>query len=171
MIIGIGGVGNAGKSTLAKKIKKLYPENKVRILCQDDYVKPNYELPLIHQHIDYEIPDSIDFQFYRQRIVTASNSAEMILAEGLFAFYDASTVQIYDREIFLHIREKTFFQRKNNDLRWGKEPAWYIRHIWQSYLTYGAIESGRKDVLYLSGEKETPVEKILDYIQNGSVDY
>lgn len=169
MIIGIGGVSNAGKSTLAKKIKKLYPKNRVRILCQDDYVKPNYELPLIHGHIDWEIPDSIDFQFYRQQIVAASKSAEMVIAEGLFAFYDASTVQLYDRKIFLHIREKTFFHRKENDLRWGKEPAWYIRHIWQSYLHFGVLEPGRKDVLYLSGEEATNVEKIVEYIQNGSV--
>jgi uridine kinase len=164
MIIGIGGVSNAGKSTLAKKIRELYSGKKVRILCQDDFVKPHYELPKIHEHIDWEVPESIDFAFYKSQIISASKTCDIVIAEGLFAFWDKSLSALYDKKIFVNISEKTFRERKKRDLRWGKEPQWYIDHIWNSYLKYGKIEQGLHNFLYLSGEKEYSGSKILSFL-------
>ncbi len=164
MIIGIGGVSNAGKSTLAKKIREMYSDKKVRILCQDDFVKPHYELPKIHEHIDWEVPESIDFDFYKSQIISASKSCDIVIAEGLFAFWDKSVSQLYDKNIFVNISEKTFRERKNRDLRWGKEPQWYIDHIWNNYLKYGKIEQDTGNILHLSGEKEYPENKIKHYL-------
>ncbi len=168
MIIGIGGVSNAGKSTLAKKIRDLYSDKKVRILCQDDFVKPHYELPKIHEHIDWEVPESIDFGFYKSQIKSAAKTCDIVIAEGLFAFWDKNISALYDKKIFVTISEKTFRERKNRDLRWGKEPQWYINHIWNNYLKYGKIEQGLENYLYLSGEKEYPEREITRFLNSDS---
>ncbi len=160
MIIGIGGVSNSGKSTLAKYIKDIYPTYKIRILCQDDFVKPHYELPKIFEHIDWETPDSIDFTFYKNQLISAKKNVDIVIAEGLFAFSNNMITELYDKKIFLSISKKSFLNRKKHDIRWGEEPDWYIHHIWQSYLLYGRIKPDIKDVLYLSGEIPFP-EKII----------
>ena len=164
MIIGIGGVSNAGKSTLAKAIKDMYPNDKVRILCQDDFVKPHYELPKIHEHIDWETPETIDFDFYKSQIISSAKSSDIVIAEGLFAFWDKSVFDLYDKNIFVIISESTFRKRKNNDLRWGKEPEWYINHIWKSFLKYGKIPKELSDVLYVSGENKYYMDKIYLFL-------
>ncbi len=171
MIIGIGGVSNAGKSTLAKQIKNLFPERKISVLCQDDFVKPHYELPYIHNHIDWESLESIDFQYYYNSILTAAQHSDMVIAEGLFAFYNPVITDLYDRKIFITISKKTFFERKRKDIRWGKEPEWYIKHIWDSYIKYNTVEKGRNDMLYLSGEKNYPLPEIVSFIKTGTPDF
>ena len=47
MIIGIGGVSRAGKSTLAEKLKVHLEKagKSVDIFCQDEYVKPKISIP------------------------------------------------------------------------------------------------------------------------------
>ncbi len=169
MIIGIGGVSNAGKSTLARKIRNLFPERKTTILCQDDFVKPHYELPHIGNHIDWELPETIDFQYYYNRILIASRNSDLVIAEGLFAFYNPALNRLYDKKIFITISKETFYKRKKRDVRWGKEPHWYIDHIWESYLKYGTIEEGLDDVLYLSGEKEIDVDKIMHFLNTETI--
>ena len=68
MIIGIGGVSRSGKSTLAALIYRLYTEGgqTAIVLAQDDFVFPTEQIPKIRngseEEIDWEIPESIDFQ-------------------------------------------------------------------------------------------------------------
>ncbi|MEL6252490.1 MAG: hypothetical protein AAFR87_10815, partial [Bacteroidota bacterium] len=60
MLIGIGGLSRSGKTKLAKRVKGLYKEQKVILLHQDDFVKAEEDIPLIQNHIDWEVPESID---------------------------------------------------------------------------------------------------------------
>ena len=67
MIIGIGGVSNSGKSGLARLIGTLYDHKTISILCQDDFTKPN--LPYIKDHIDWELPETMDFELLYKTIL------------------------------------------------------------------------------------------------------
>jgi len=165
MIIGIGGVSTAGKSSLAFQLRKYFsPKAKVKILCQDDFIKPESEIPLIKNHIDWECPDSIDHDMYFQALQRERKVNDIIISEGLFAFNDERVGSLYDKRIFLMIDRETFWKRKLADLRWGKEPEWYIEHIWNNYLKFGKIASERENVLRLYSDSKIDLEKVLEYL-------
>ncbi len=165
MIIGIGGVSTAGKSSLAFQLRKHFsPKAKVKILCQDDFILPESEIPRIKKHIDWECPKSIDHEMYFQAIRRERKVNDIVISEGLFAFNDERVSSLYDKRIFLMIERETFWKRKLADLRWGKEPEWYIEHIWNNYLKFGKIASERENVLRLHSDSKVDLEKVLEYL-------
>lgn len=162
MIIGIGGVSNSGKSVLARRIEKLVHPKKACVLCQDDFTKPR--LPYIKDHLNWEHPDSIDFEKLHQRVLLEEKSHDVVILEGIFAFHHAPTTQLFDKAIYLTIDRDTFFDRKKRDMRWGKEPAWYIEHIWNSHLTYGAKTAHIANILQLFALEPITDGEIISYV-------
>ena len=165
MIIGIGGVSRSGKSSLAVLTEGLYPEKIVSILCQDDFVFPLPQIPEIKGEIDWECPESIDFNHFYKVLKEASLLNDIIIAEGLLVFNKPEIESLFDKKIFISISEEAFRKRKIIDKRWGSFPDWYVDHIWKSFLKYGKIESGRKEFLYVSGEKEFDKGEIKNYLE------
>lgn len=138
ILIGIGGISNSGKTELAKSLKRNFYNEKVAILCQDDYVFPKDKIPKINGHIDWEITDSVDFIKYREAVISATYSNDIVISEGLFGFFDQQLVDLMSFSIFLTLDYKSFYNRKINDLRWGREPDWYIEHIYNSFLKHSS---------------------------------
>ena len=149
MIIGIGGISNSGKSKLAEKIKNHYSDKSVLVLCQDNFAVPTGKIPKINDHTDWEIPASIDFDRFYEKILEEISHYDIVIDEGLFVFYEQRLNQLYDKMIYLSISEETFIKRKKKDLRWGKEPEWYIKHIWENHHLYFEKISKRKHMLIL----------------------
>jgi len=165
MIIGIGGVSTAGKSSLAFQLRKHYSKQaKVKILCQDDFIKPEQNIPRIQNHIDWECPDSINHEMYFQAIQREKKVNDIVISEGLFAFNDERISGLYNKRIFMMISKETFWERKSKDLRWGKEPAWYIEHIWNNYLKFGKIASEHENVLRLQSDTRINFDIVLKYL-------
>jgi len=161
MIIGIGGVSNAGKTTLAKRLKESLAPLKVKTLCQDDFPNPVNQIPMINDHVDWEIPQSIDISNYFKQVLEASKKYDVVIAEGLFAFCDERIVRHYDKKIFMTISKETFWKRKSKDFRWGKEPEWYMDHIWESHFKCGALHTLDKDTLILSGDGQIDLNQLI----------
>ena len=65
--------------------------------------------------------------------------------------------------IYVDLQEETFHKRKSTDLRWGREPEWYIDHIWKRHTQYGKPPEGN-DLLMLQGEEEWPLDRILAFL-------
>lgn len=165
MIIGIGGVSNAGKTTLAKKLKESLPALKVSILCQDDFPVSRDEIPKVNDHLDWETPESIDMNRYLDKVLKEAKNNDLIIAEGIFAFYDERIVKHYDKKIFLTISKETFWNRKSKDFRWGKEPEWYMEHIWKSHLRCKSEKAMDNDTLILSTEHSIDVDSLLNKLE------
>lgn len=163
MIIGIGGISNAGKSRLAGRIKSKLSDRKVSVLCQDDYVFPKDKIPTIRDHIDWESPDSIDFIKYEKAVVEAVKNHDIVIIEGIFAFHYPSTNVMMDKRVFLTLDQRFFFMRKKNDLRWGKEPDWYIEHIWDSHIRYSK-NNIPQDTLILRAGREIDIDDVIAYL-------
>jgi uridine kinase len=163
-VIGIGGVSNSGKSKLAGLIKSHMPGKEVTIICQDDHVYPEHKIPRIRNHIDWEIPASIKFTAFKKSIQDAARISDLVIAEGLFCFYDPSVYDLYDKKIFIEIPKEIFYERKRKDKRWGKEPGWYIDHIWKSFLHYGKPEFEKNEFLIIDGSKQFDLVRILSFI-------
>ncbi len=164
MIIGIGGISNAGKSALANEIKKYYSDKTVLVLCQDNFAIPTLEIPKINNHTNWEIPASINFDRFYNEIVAASKNHDIVIDEGLFVFYEERLNRLYDKSIFMTISKKTFVYRKNKDFRWGEEPEWYVEHIWASHQKFCEKIEVRKEAFQLSGENPVDLESVFNYL-------
>jgi uridine kinase len=159
-IIGIGGVSRSGKSTLAKKLKDHFVTKRVRILDQDDFVKPENDIPKIKDRTDWEHPESIDIQSLLAEI-DAAEDQDLIIVEGLLAFHFEELRIRFDVTIFLTISKGTFLFRRHQETRWGTEPDWFIDHVWDSYLKYGQVDQAD---FQLDGENEISNTSFLELI-------
>ena len=166
MVIGIGGVSRAGKTALAKWLAKHFRRQGLTavILHQDDFAFPEEDIPKVRDKVDWEHPGSVDFERFRQAIAEQSEAVDVVIAEGLMALYDTSTNALYDKCFFMEISKAAFWERKTRDLRWGREPDWYIAHIWESFLLYGQPGPGLTEVMALSGEKAVGWEEVLAFL-------
>ncbi len=165
MVIGIGGVSNAGKTTLATRLKEKLSPLPVSVLCQDDFARPTFDIPQINGHVDWEVPESIDLARYYRHILKKREKYDIVIAEGLFAFCDKHIYKHYDKKIFLTISKETFWRRKSKDLRWGKEPDWYLEYIWKSHFKCGMLKEVDKNTLFLSGEDAIDLDKLLPFLE------
>ena len=168
MIIGIGGVSRSGKTSLSILIKKILEKKgeSAIILSQDNYVFPESEIPKIKHRVDWERPESIDFQRFKNDILLKSKEFQHVITEGLFDFYDAEINALFDIRFFIQIHKNTFLKRKSEDKRWGYEPKWFIEHIWKSYQKYGRtiLDNAEVDVLVLSGEHNFDEQLVVRFL-------
>jgi len=166
VVIGIGGISNSGKSHLAEKLAEHFRNRSTKIISQDDFVLPKVEIPQIIDHIDWEAPESINFVKFKQTIVEAIKSHDFVIVEGIFAYFDKQINELYDKKLLIEISKETFLDRKIKDTRWGIEPAWYMDHIWKSYLKFGQPKKKLKDIYYLDGNMEIILSDVLQYLSN-----
>lgn len=164
MVVGIGGISNAGKSNLARRIKNYYSSKNVCVLCQDDYAFPNDRIPLIMDHIDWERPESINFDLYGKAVAEAVDNYDIVIIEGIFAFNKENMNGLINKKIFLTLDRRFFFMRKNNDLRWGKEPDWYIEHIWDNHEKH-CKQNIPEDAQIIKAGKDIDLEKVIDFLE------
>ncbi|MEP0366774.1 MAG: hypothetical protein ABJN36_01600 [Cyclobacteriaceae bacterium] len=161
MIIGIGGVSRAGKTTLAKKLEKALTKKKktVAVFCQDDFVKPKAALSMIDGVPDWERPSTVKWDALTSKI--EKSTADVVIVEGLFSFYPASVRALFDKKIFIEIEKPLFEERKSVDKRWDEEPDWYAAHVWKSYMKYGKTKGADEDYIFVDGSKSINVEELL----------
>ncbi len=166
MIVGIGGVSRAGKTTLANLMAKLFLARgkSVSIIHQDEYVNEESALPRIQDRLNWEHPSSIRVKDFRDAIKNAKEQNDLVIAEGLFCFYDSTLTDLMDRKILVTISKETFLERKKEDLRWGSEadPVWYMEHIWDSYLKYG--QPATDDYFTIDGNQYFDLITVVQYI-------
>lgn len=166
MIIGIGGVSRAGKTTLANMLAAQFKKEgkTVEVFCQDEYVKPKMSIPKVQGVPDWERPSTIKWDTLTGNV--QKSKANIKIVEGLFSFYPASLRIMYDTKIFIEIDRDTFKKRKSADKRWEEEPEWYADHVWKSFMKYGQMKGDKSEYVQLDGRKEFNVNKVLTKIPN-----
>lgn len=163
MIIGIGGPSRSGKSTLARLLVNHYRDSgqTAIVLYQDDFVFPTAQIPMVRDKVDWECPESLNFDLLNEVVDFYKQKFEVVIVDGFLAFYDATLLNKYDKKVFVEVSKETFLTRKEQDLRWGFIPRWFFEHIWESYLKYGIPDFSKEDYTRVSGETEYELENIL----------
>lgn len=167
MIIAIGGVSRAGKTTLASLLAAEWERQgkSVAIIGQDSFVYPENKIPKIKDKVDWESPESINFSAIAKAIRAAKKRNDIVIAEGLLIYYDAKLNKLYDHHLIIEIPKKLFIERKEIDLRWGStpEPKWYIEHIWKSYKKYGT-NNLPENCIKISGKVKFDIKEIIEQL-------
>ncbi|MEL6675028.1 MAG: hypothetical protein AAFR61_22665 [Bacteroidota bacterium] len=153
MIIGIGGCSRSGKSTLAAwMLQELVKKgHQVRLLAMDDFALPVDQMPLVRGEPDWDHPDAYDWSKMRSQLERVRQEKVTLILEGIFIFYPTEFSSFWDKAIFITLSKVSFLQRRQAETRWGKEPAWYLEHVWEAFAKYGRIGLPA-DHLELSGE-------------------
>ena len=157
-VIGIGGISRSGKTTLANQLGQLL---NAPVLHQDQFnASP---LPEINGHVDWETPAAVDYPRLITAIQEAGNQSDHVIVEGILIYASPKLNSLFDKRLVLTLTENEFKRRKSRDLRWGKEPDWYIHHIWTGFIRYGYPPDGayiQLDGISLPGADE--VKELLD---------
>jgi len=130
-LILIAGVSRSGKSSLAKALHDDLPST--TILHQDEFVLPQDQIPLIQDRIDWERPESIDWNRLLEAYEVAKAKYQYIIIEGIFAFSNSTLNKSSAFTVLLTLDKEQFFERRKKENRWGKEPDWFIEHVWESH--------------------------------------
>ena len=89
IIIGIAGGTGSGKTTVVNKIATNLPQENVTILPQDAYYKDNSELTFEErQKINYDHPNSIDFDLLLNHVTELKNGSDVVLGYRDQTYYD-----------------------------------------------------------------------------------
>jgi nicotinamide/nicotinate riboside kinase len=168
MVIGIGGVSRSGKTSLAFLIKRIAEQRgeTATVISQDDFAMEESKIPKIRHRIDWECPESIDFQRYKNEIINKKATHQHVITEGLLNFWDVETNALFDRRLFVLIKKDIFISRRLQEKRWGFEPKWFIEHVWKSYLKYGQtiLAQPKNGVLLLSGNDDFDQQLITNFL-------
>lgn len=127
IVIGIAGGTGSGKTTVVTKIANSLPQENVTILPQDAYYKDNSELTFEERKkINYDHPNSIDFELLLKHINTLKKAKEIkqpiysyithsreddykvvhpkeiLIVEGILVFTNEELRKLCDIKIFVH---------------------------------------------------------------------
>ena len=149
-------MSRSGKSDLAKKIMSYFSSKKVLLIEQDEFVLDEASIPKIKDRIDWEHPESIDFEKIIETVKKQHEAHDLVIVEGLLAFSNSVLNELYNLRVCMEISKDTFMERRRKEMRWGIEPAWYWEHVWISFMKFG--QPGPSPVLTISGETQVSKE-------------
>lgn len=130
LIIGVAGGTASGKSTISKKIAKMYEEDySVKIIQMDWHYKNEKLRPKLQSHtsgiyyIDDNCPTSINWDSFHMAIEDAiGDNYDVIIVEGLFVLYDEYLKPFLDLRVYVDCRsDERIVRRLKRNMSWGDD--------------------------------------------------
>ncbi|XP_025940169.1 nicotinamide riboside kinase 1 [Apteryx mantelli] len=188
LVIGLGGVTNGGKTTLAEKLKKILPN--CDIISQDDFFKPESEVETDQRGFKlYDVLDALYMDEMVKSIRSWMNSPAsscvlteesqttcispkntediyILIVEGFLLYNYESLNELWDRRYFLTLPYEECKRRRSTRVYQPADtPGYFDGHVWPMYLKYkNELEENASNVVYLDGTK--PQEELLSCVYN-----
>ncbi|NXI08797.1 NRK1 kinase, partial [Irena cyanogastra] len=140
LVIGLGGVTNGGKTTLAKKLKNMLPN--CDIISQDDFFKPESEVETDER--GFKLYDVLDALYMDEMVTSIHNWTKSRASSGVVTEEPQNTcdnlksVYILIVEGFLlYNYENTYvFLCSTRVYQPADTPGYFDGHVWPMYLKY-----------------------------------
>lgn len=159
-LVGVTGGSASGKTSLLKEIGRLFSNEEVCILSQDNYYKPAATQTTDENgHINYDLPECLDLDAFKADIVKLAQgkdikrreyrfqhedqmgdwlhfkSAPIIIIEGLFIFYRTDISEHFNLKIFVEAQEHLQLQRRlKRDTQERNIPADFVQYQWEHHV-------------------------------------
>ncbi|KAM9330710.1 nicotinamide riboside kinase 1 [Gastrophryne carolinensis] len=173
-IIGIGGVTNGGKTTLANKLLKSLPN--CSLISQDDYFKPEEEvatdergfkqfdvlealemdkmMSAVYSWISQHTPCALSEQSNKVK-KESENAVYCLLVEGFLLYHYEPLNSVFDRRYFLTVPYEECKRRRSTRVYQPPDPPGYFDgHVWPMYIKHKQeMDKVQREIVYVDGTK------------------
>ncbi|KAM6991174.1 carnosine N-methyltransferase [Passerculus sandwichensis] len=184
LVIGLGGVTNGGKTTLAEKLKNMLPN--CDIISQDDFFKPESEVETDER--GFKLYDVLDALYMDEMVTSIRNwmkspassgvvteepentcdnlkNVHILIVEGFLLYNYEPLNELWNRRYFLTLPYEECKRRRSTRVYQPADtPGYFDGHVWPMYLKYKneMEENASMQVDYLDGTKSQ--EELLSYV-------
>ncbi|XP_075454515.1 nicotinamide riboside kinase 1 isoform X2 [Ascaphus truei] len=172
-IIGIGGVTNGGKTTLANKLLKTLPN--CSVVYQDDYFKPESEVETDESGFkQYDVLEALDMETmmirvnswkrHPNKVVTSPDEHKkmhsnwekevyFLIVEGFLLYQYKPLDKLFNRRYLLTVPYEECKKRRSTRVYEPPDPPGYFDgHVWPMYLKHKKqMEEDQADIVFLDG--------------------
>ncbi|KAM9509916.1 carnosine N-methyltransferase [Guaruba guarouba] len=177
LVIGLGGVTNGGKTTLAEKLKKMLPN--CDIISQDDFFKPESEVETDER--GFKLYDVLDALYMDEMVKSIRNWMKspassgvvteepqntcdnlkntdvvyILIVEGFLLYNYEPLNELWNRRYFLTLPYEECKRRRSTRVYQPADtPGYFDGHVWPMYLKYKSeLEENASNIVYLDGTK------------------
>ncbi|XP_068092708.1 nicotinamide riboside kinase 1 isoform X3 [Hyperolius riggenbachi] len=159
-IVGIGGVTNGGKTTLANKLLKILPN--CSLIRQDDYFKPESEVETDERGFkQYDVLEALEMEKMMLAVVSwitqHSRSASPEEKSNLVPGRCENQVHFLIVEGFL------LYQYNTRVYEPPDPPGYFDGHVWPMYIKHkDEMDTVHREIVFIDGTK--PQEDILSFV-------
>lgn len=135
LVIGIGGISRAGKTSVTKFISKSFNIHKV-VQIDMYLIGPikKFDESLNDYIEDWEDPLSYDLdKFYNDLKFEKENYDGIIIAEGFLLYSKKEFVDLIDIKIWLDVDKETARERRINTKHYGSD-FYFNEYIWKGFI-------------------------------------
>ncbi|XP_043916780.1 nicotinamide riboside kinase 1 [Protopterus annectens] len=175
LIIGIGGVTNGGKTTLATRLKQKLPN--CMVVSQDDYFKPDSEIEIDEYGVkQYDVIDAVDMEAMMAHVCAwISNPKEhlnskcdhletnsenwkevyILIVEGFLLYNYRPLDDVIHKRYYLCIPYDVCKSRRSSRSYNPPDPPGYFeRYVWPLYMKNKLeMEQHSQGLVYIDGTK------------------
>ncbi|KAF4803574.1 Nicotinamide riboside kinase 1 [Turdus rufiventris] len=160
LVIGLGGVTNGGKTTLAEKLKNMLPN--CDIISQDDFFKPESEVETDER--GFKLYDVLDALYMDEMVASIRNWMKSPASSGVVTEEPQNTCDNLKNVYILIVEGFLLYNYDTRVYQPADTPGYFDGHVWPMYLKYKSEleENASVQVDYLDGTK--PQEELLSYV-------
>ncbi|XP_041042597.1 nicotinamide riboside kinase 1-like isoform X1 [Carcharodon carcharias] len=170
LIVGIGGVTNGGKTTLACKLKKALPSSV--LLCQDTFFKPVSEVEFGEDGFQqYDVITALDMKAMMDTVyawmenmsavhieqeapvLSENKGLNILIVEGFLLYNYKPLNDVFNQRYYLSVPYEECKRRRCSRVYDPPDPPGYFDgHVWPMYLKNRKyMEEKVADIIYLDG--------------------
>ncbi|XP_063772830.1 nicotinamide riboside kinase 1 isoform X1 [Pseudophryne corroboree] len=182
-IVGIGGVTNGGKTTLANKLLKILPN--CSVISQDDYFKPEAEVATDERGFkQFDVLEALEMESMMSTILSwitqhneivvvsedsnvpdkGENTIHFLIVEGFLLYQYKNLDKLFNRRYFLTVPYEECKRRRSTRVYEPPDPPGYFDgHVWPMYIKHKEeMDKVQKEIVFLDGTE--PKEEILSVV-------